>query len=577
MLKILIIAALYIANSLTKLTLNNNFNANKNCFKSLLNTNLNNNDHKPIGIVNNIQETNCIDFYTFANTPIVIASGFRNYTTNSPKIRQIYVFLDDLESIGKVLSEMDFYYIFDVNGNYYFFVCVQLDDDKWIYEVSELIWRHSIMNFVLIYNTTAINVVGYNPFNKTILNFTNYLPHYADCTLFPNKLRNMYGYEIQVTLFDDWPKNVYENGKYIGLDSDVLNIVLEVYNATVKFYYFEKLLEAVQHLLDKGSDTIFVSVPALSNYNAFQYSKSSMMDDIIVMVPRTKESQNFSLFFHIFKTNTIWMIYVLVWFSLITVTCIINKLDKTHTESINKNIFELISIQFCISIPNFQVKCNPMKIVIIFLLFGGILYQSFLNATLLGILVNEKNGNDIKTLDELVQRKLPLHIDIMFKDSIMFFNSMITNIVNTTQKNVILSLQSFKNDGAYAMTESGIYTFANNFDNYLEMNRRLDDTYVKLEEHLIPTHKVYLLPHKSPYISIINNAITINEEYMLGNRRKLNNGNHHKKRRHMRKHMDVLCMHHMLPAFYTLMSGLSFAMAIFFAEVLYKLREKLKN
>lgn len=565
MLKLFLIL-LYVRYSFSKLTVDN-FAKKGNYFASLLNKNRNNDT---IGIINSFT-MNCVDFDVITTFPLIVANDGHNFTRRSSRIKKIYVFLKDLSSFRKTLDEMDFYYIFDVNGKYYFFVCAQLENENWINEIVELIWKHSIMNFVLIYNSTMTNIIGYNPFNRTILNFTNSL--YTDHMLFPDKLSNMYGYEMKVTIYDDWPKNVYQNGKLYGLDGNMLNIILETHNATAKFYYFKTMIEAITHLIDRQSDFIFIGVPGIYIYDIFQYSDATMMDDIIVLVPRSIAYPNHFTIVHIFKSKTTWIIYGLTWICLLSVMCLIKKLDRTGTENVNKTIFEIFSMHLAVAIPYFHIKLDSKKVFLLFILFAGTIFQSLFNSALLGIFITPKNRNDMKTLNELENSKMPIYIDAIFEESAIFFNPFITNFVNSTQTNITHSLRNLKKDGAYALTESSAHTFADNFENYIEMNRRFTKTYVKLEEHLIPALKVYLFPHKSPYISIVNNIIRINQEYMLNNKMKLTSDHKNHK-----KHFKVLRMHHMVSSFYMLAFGLLLAITAFIMEVVsFKLKVKFRK
>lgn len=529
-----------------------------------LQINLNNFDNSyTIGIINSLSMECTSHAKDILSYPVVIANNEQKFRNLKVKAEKIYVFLDNITEIDTTLKKMDDYFIFDPCGEYYFIICSEISNVSWIYDVSELIWQHSILNFVLIYETPHLNVIGYNPFNKTILNFTHIdFPN----DIFPNKFDNLYGYEIKVAIYNDFPRNIYKDGQFRGLDGNLLNLILTFLNATAKYYYFETAFESIICLGRKDADLLFISVSALSNHDGLQFSQSMGMEDLVVIVPRQKEHISISQLFHLFHDKLTWIIYILFWTGVIIITHSIRKIEKSSRTTVVKTFMDILAIGMALPIPDYNSNGTATKILFLFLFFCTLIFQSLFNGTLLGLFINLHTYNNIKTLQELEDTHMPIFIDTVYLNSAATFNPVITNFQNATQINMLKEVITLKEDRAYALTESYyVHTFAGSYEKSLKMERQLKKTYNILKEHVIPSVRVYLFNFKTPYIDVVNKIIRIDQECMLSNHV---NSHIYNSKSHV-KSSPVLHLQHFAIVFHLLLTGSLLGIIIFITEILW--------
>lgn len=107
-----------------------------------------------------------------------------------------FVFVEDIYSIEKVITKTQLYAFWKTEAETHFIICSSVESLTIMPEILDKIWKKNMLNFVVVLVSQKLEVFGYNPFLTTsVLNYTN------SNDLFPDKTRNLYGYQLKVIFF----------------------------------------------------------------------------------------------------------------------------------------------------------------------------------------------------------------------------------------------------------------------------------------------------------------------------------------------------------------------------------------
>lgn len=441
--------------------------------------------------------------------PIIIANNPQAFRKSSLRIKKIYVFVDDISNLNNTLSDISMQKVFQIYGNYYFVICEKVKSESWLHEASELVWKYSIINFVWIYYTNKVQLVAYNPFNRTLLNFTE-----TDET-FPDKYVNMYGYELDVSICNDEPRNFYKNGNFYGMDGNLMNIILQKLNASVNYHYTDGHMSAVADVRNRKTDFFLVGVIALSYVTFVQFSNPVSMDNVMVLVPKSNMGMFHNGSIIEFTDNVSWSVLLFTIFLLTIITFIMKALVwKFLHYKISNAFMDVLSMLCSLPLATFRNNRFSVKILFTFSYFSAILLQSLLQSTLVSSYVNKFQRGETQTLKELHESDLPVYTLSIFANYLLEHNPIVTNIRNKTIHEIVQSVNRGEKDGAYAVLQSYIFALSNRvYEN--RKHRNFWRNYQILDECLIPAFKSYIFPLRSPFISIFNKFIMLCNEFGL--------------------------------------------------------------
>lgn len=524
-------------------------------------------NYNTTGIINSLSDKcgNLIDWFLKHNihNPVIIGNNGHNFTPHSFNVRKMYVFIDDITKINSTLYNIDTYNIFASNGQYFFILC-EIFNEAWIHQISEMIWQHSLINFVFIYYINQLNVIGYNPFNKTILNFTE---TYSDENLFPDKFLDLYGYELRVSISEDVPRNFYENEKFYGLDGNLFTLIIEDWNATVKFTYHINLKDAVEDLDEKRTDFCFVGVIAVNNILLYDYTYPPYMDDLIILVPKLGLIPNYLHILLIFNDSS-WVIMLFAFLSLVFITYLIKRKQMNTHYTIGNSGMEIMSIILSIPLPTYLKNITAIKLLFLACFMSAVIISSLLQSKLITTYIQPKQYQEIETLQELELTKLPIYMSTYYRDYLEENRVMKSTVVNVTKPEVINYVRNGYTNGSFALLYS--YAWSIMYGTRASIKRQeqltLRKTYTILKEHLIPGDKIYLFPKRSPYVQNVNKILRQDREYMLTNTMTF------KANLEKAAQVDkfvVLGMMHFLGNFYLLLFGITISIFIFLGEIVY--------
>jgi hypothetical protein len=158
--------------------------------------------------------------------PSVVAGDFFNASGYLPKAEAAFIFVETYARIGEIIRKMQNYSFWSGRAQNHFVICKPMKDTNFLRDVLENIWKHNILNFVVIFVQNTLQVFSYDPFKKEMINMTS-TPHH-----FPDKLKNLNGYQLRVSFFNDFPLTQKTNGEWTGRDYTLLKTVTSMVNAT---------------------------------------------------------------------------------------------------------------------------------------------------------------------------------------------------------------------------------------------------------------------------------------------------------------------------------------------------------
>lgn len=151
--------------------------------------------------------------------------------------------------------------IFDDSGN----------DVENLSIVVTIPWElNRVLNYVIVYvheKLPEILIATYNPFNKTVSNFTG-RSNLSSKELYPNKLRNLYGYSINISFIIYHPYIMEIDGKIRGQNYEFFKYFTRSINASMKEFKRNNMAEMgddlTSSLADIGGLSLFLYERLLS-------------------------------------------------------------------------------------------------------------------------------------------------------------------------------------------------------------------------------------------------------------------------------------------------------------------------
>jgi hypothetical protein len=123
--------------------------------------------------------------------PSVIAEGNFNTTEDISKSAETYIFMEKADDAGDVIAQLQTYQFWSARNQNYFIICTRVENTKFLPQLLELIWTRQILNFVVVFVFTSVEIFSYNPFTRKVMNLS------MSGNLFPDKLRNLNGFRLR--------------------------------------------------------------------------------------------------------------------------------------------------------------------------------------------------------------------------------------------------------------------------------------------------------------------------------------------------------------------------------------------
>lgn len=100
------------------------------------------------------------------------------------------------------------------------------DELKW---ASKIFWKNQILNVAFLYAEKTFTCFTYNPFPQISI------VHLKDCNLFYEKMTNLMGYRVNVSMFKNVLDAIPNNNEYLGKDGILAKTVMNFMNASCTY------------------------------------------------------------------------------------------------------------------------------------------------------------------------------------------------------------------------------------------------------------------------------------------------------------------------------------------------------
>ncbi|KAF7278951.1 hypothetical protein GWI33_007815 [Rhynchophorus ferrugineus] len=466
------------------------------------------------------------------------------------QMRHAFVFLQGIENINHIASNVLSQNIFWINNPKYYFIItrrVNLRNEEIEQALNQFWIKKHIVNSLLIYadKRGIFHVYSYNPFTKQLV---NHKTNEEQSKLFPNKMKNLHGYPIRVCIFYSQLMAKIINGKcHVGLDCDVLNIFMRHLNATIKFIS-PGILQANtfklsrQYVIEDKAEISFNNMFLTEDmllYTSFAFAHLRLF----AAVPRAKELT--------FLLNMMFAFDLYVWSLIIFLGM----------------LFAILKYLLITSKKGAKVHNKSIKILILSRLFYLVIFCNSFQGVVITILTSPKYGKDIATIADLQESKLNVYGEIDWKPIIP--KEILSQYKYLNYLEVALALRGLKCDGAYLTSE---YWMDSLLRNKSSDGSRYSRYYFKMKEPLATGLLTYYTRKNSPYNKIIYHTILLIQNFGLDLKFGKGYNGFHKTR-----HTEKLSLKHLQGAFLLLVTGYTCSTIILIIEKLLVCMYKEKN
>ncbi|XP_073831883.1 uncharacterized protein [Musca autumnalis] len=292
-------------------------------------------------------------------------------------------------------------------------------------EHFEWCWQRGLINTLILVDRQlptehAFQVYNYNPFlEPQVFNSSNS----RTINLFPDKFRNLHGYQIKATAQYD-PPRVYERNQckgkkqqpLAGYVANIFRAFLKEYNASLylSYYFPNKTLNILEILKQINDGDVEVSVNPYVPHKGVQISYPIRMLRRCIVVPSAKELEKYKYFIMPFNTD-VWLCVLgsWVWLSVARLLnwtsthrrCNCNQMDvgRTFLEVFRVLAFLPLPGNCCSKSVRWYHLLWFMQIVPLAFILSN-LYLASLTSFFSGLNFRKQ----ISTLDDLVKRNMAI-------------------------------------------------------------------------------------------------------------------------------------------------------------------------
>ncbi|EFA00319.1 hypothetical protein TcasGA2_TC003157 [Tribolium castaneum] len=339
---------------------------------------------------------------------------------NPSKVSKIQEICGNISFSNRFMTafEMETCNLWSPKSRIFFIIAGTVNNFSVIEESLEIIWSRKILNFVLVFVNTQINVLSYNGFaQEKIVNLTN------SRDFFPNKLLDINGHVLKIGMFKDTPRNTKNSkGQWYGPDYELLEAITFMMNATLQIVesaqeeHFNGLYDNV---LNGIVDFSFIPLYKFDTFSQIDFSYPRKLENLVVLVPKAGQIPQESYLFLIFDYK-IWL-SVLVFLFLIS--CVLKQAQFVVKKRQNSFIYWLFEAWKCFigsgGTTSFGRKETPVKFILTVWMLGSIIVSACFQCSFTSSFTKPKYFDEINTLDDLRQTGLRIFCADYYKNYLL--------------------------------------------------------------------------------------------------------------------------------------------------------------
>jgi hypothetical protein len=486
--------------------------------------------------------------------PSVVAGDFFNASGYLPKAEAAFIFVETYARIGEIIRKMQNYSFWSGRAQNHFVICKPMKDTNFLRDVLENIWKHNILNFVVIFVQNTLQVFSYDPFKKEMINMTS-TPHH-----FPDKLKNLNGYQLRVSFFNDFPLTQKTNGEWTGRDYTLLKTVTSMVNAT--FTIVEpppgtNYNGAYEDMQSDKADFCFIS----------HFYKEKIDKELECSYPH--EKNGISLLMPVMhRKKTLFLVFQpFTWLLLVTGKIIISLTilltDKNQQKSLSESVLYVFSCFLGYAFPRFHSKRFIIKFQIIIFVVGSIILRTAFQCFLISYFIKSSPAQQINTITQLQNSDVKIYMSQLLAPFVPEYYDLRKRFIYVTREERMVMLHDKLNtSGAYGM----IWTHTNEYVKILNKGQR-NILFYGMKEVLVPQYNSYIFKKHSPFLGKFSECLLRERQYMLA--KSSDFGTRFKKSSLEEDEEVVLKLQHLQHIFLVLVFGLAASILMFVVELIF--------
>jgi hypothetical protein len=409
------------------------------------------------------------------------------------------------EEILDTLDKMTTCPLWHTRSNIIFIIYTQVTNSE-LLDVLPSIWSRKIFNFVLVFVDSAANVFSYNGFGEEkTLNVTSSVEN-----LFPNKLLDINGYEINVGMFSDVPRNTKDSlGQWYGPDYDLLEKVVFMMNATlnvVEYSMQEHYMALYNAVLNETIDFSFIPYYQIDDLGDIEFSQPRKLENLVVLVPKAGQIPQGGYLFLVLDYK-IWLAVVTF---LVLIACFLRKTLSFKAKRNKSFAFWLLQSWKCFigsgGVTRFERKDICVKYILTLWMLISIIIGATFQCSFTSTLAKPKYFTEIDTIQQLRESKMKIFCLEYFRDYFLQLES-----YGLRDQLVFISTEEmfeFRSG-----RDAGQVSFIEVYSRAVILQKLYG--YHMVEEPIATGYTVYFFQNKSPFIDEIHRCVLIDHEMGL--------------------------------------------------------------
>jgi hypothetical protein len=482
-----------------------------------------------------------------------------------PSFGANFIFVSEVSGVNATIQSLKRNVLWDSRTEHHFIFCKPVKNLDFLPNLLQSIWINHVLNFVVVFVFDHLEVFSFNPFNRNeIVNVSQHPNQF-----FADKLQNLHGYELRVSLFEQLSLLFKDVDRWYGMDYKILKMVTTTMNATFRIvepaFNRKDHRAAYEDVTTDKTDFCFNSFFRTydSSMTDAEFTYPHQHNKIVVVVPVGSESS---------KNNVVNVFSAVVWIyiaALLLITTTILTVGSTNgNNSFTQFLLYTINSLLGNGFPSFSTKRFTIKFQLMTFILGTIILRTAFNCFLISSIVSPSSVPQMTTIAELRSSKIPVYTSQVLADLLPKEYGLTDQYVIVSAEERSKKLYSLDRGGSYVVT----LRIAKNFIETVE-SVQTDVPFYILEEPLVVGLNTYIFQKYSPYKDRVSQILLEELQFKFSKNREED------KKVALENHSEdednvVLTVRHFELVFYLLVVGLVLGILAFVTELLWK-REKL--
>lgn len=447
--------------------------------------------------------------------PVIIANQ-KTALKGLQKPRYLFVFIEEPEELLLGLRDAEEnMFLWQLRGYLHVVICKPVNDTIWVQPAAEELWQSSILDFVIIYYHENVTIVEYNPFLKTLIE----IAPSRRSKLFSNKLQNIHGHVLKVSMFPDPPRVIEKEGILEGTDPTILRDFMQKINATLEIliargnntetYFDEYYLDVTYKFVDFGFMSSF-SFDEQNDDIKLKFTYPERMDNVVVVVPRSERIPQYKYIFLVFGAK--------LWITIVGTAGTISLLKYIFSKILDVqslvSFLDAYAILLSQSVGSLVGGNTSIKFLLMVWLYGSMILNVAFQCSLTSIMITPKYQKNIDTLEELHESNLKILINPYHIKNVPKHSNLRKQMIVEYESTILNKMMKGDTDKAYAVQLSIAEAIVS--QKYVG-NLPI---YHIVDEYLVPGLSIYVFPAKSPYLEAADKYLLLDQQFGISKYKK---------------------------------------------------------